>query len=166
MFRKRRASWAFISPKSWVLLAGVLSIASLTSCDRGGSAQIEGARNFADAVSRNDKARRDTLIATHRFQEYFQNDYVESDMMSWFRTFYDYQSRHFHQTPSVDVDRDLRDQLQGGLIDTSAIEETGIVKVKPPTAGEEAAVFWMVRQHGHPWKVAIVTKGEMQVNFH
>lgn len=166
MFRKRRASWAFISPKLILRFAGLLSIASFTGCDRGASGEIEGARNFADAVSRNDKVRRDSLIATYKFREYFQNDYIESDMMSWFRTFYDYQTRYFRKPAGADVDRDLRDQLQGALVDTAAIEETGIVKVKSPTPGEEPAVFWMVRQRGHPWKVAIVTKGEMVVHFH
>jgi hypothetical protein len=157
----------FRSVRFIVLFGSALMTVALASCRTDASAEIEGARNFADAVSRNDTTRRDSLIATTKFKEYFQNQYVESDMMSWFRTFYDYQTRHFHIGAAADVERDLSDQLGGGsLIDTSAIEATGIVKVKSPNAGEEPAIFWMVHQRGHPWKVAIVTKGEMQVNFH
>ena len=155
---------AFISPKSLPLLL-LLALGS-SSCDRSAGAEVEGARNFADAVSRNDTARRNAMIATYRFKEYFDNPYVASDMMSWFRTIYDYQNRHFHVSAAADVDRDLSSQLQGSLIDTAAIEATGIVKVKSPTPNEEPAVFWMVQQRGKPWKVAMVTKGELQVNFH
>lgn len=166
MFRKSQALLASISPRLTTALIALLAFVTLESCDRNASAQLSGARNFADAVSRNDTARRNALIATYKFREYFENPYVASDMMSWFRSFYDYQERHFRATSAADVDRDLKPSLQGNLIDTAAIDETGIVKVKSPNPGEESAIFWMVHQHDRPWKVAIVTKGEMQVNFH
>jgi hypothetical protein len=143
-----------------------LALFALDGCDRGASGELQGARAFADAVSRNDTAKRNAMIATYKFREYFENPFVASDMMSWFRTFYDYKERRFHQPAGADVDRDLKADLEGSLIDTAAIEATGVVKVKSPNPGEESAIFWMVQQHGRPWKVAIVTKGELQVNFH
>jgi len=134
-------------------------------CDRGANVQIEAAKKFADAITKNNAAVRDSMIATHKFKEYFQNVYVTNDMITWFRTFYDYQQGKFIKPASADVDRDLRKDLEGGLITSDSVEDTGIVKVKSPFAGEPTAIFWMVKQTNQPWKVAIVTKGEMQVLF-
>ncbi len=105
------------------------------------------------------------MIATYKFKEYFQNPFVASDMRSWFNTFYDAHERKFKGSSSADVDRNLEPELEGALLDTNHIAETGMVKVKSPNAGEDAAFFWMVREEGKPWKVAMVTKGESQVNF-
>jgi hypothetical protein len=143
------------------LLAGLL----LTSCDRGASTQIEAARKFADAVARNEAAKRDSMIATYRYLEHFQNPYVASDNLSWFRTFYDYQEQKFRKYATADVDYDLKKRLQGALITPEEIEETGMVRVRSPLSGEDDAMFWMVKQQGRPWRIAMVTKGEMLVNF-
>jgi hypothetical protein len=105
------------------------------------------------------------MIATQKFKEYFQNPYVASDMLTWFRSFYDYHNHKFLGTVSADVDYDLAPKLKGVLIDTNEIEETGMVIVKSPTPGIDAAFFWIVHQHGQPWRVAVVTKGESEVNF-
>ncbi len=105
------------------------------------------------------------MIATVKFREYFSNAYVSKDMITWFRSFYSYKDGHFIGESSADVDRSLAKELEGTLIDTNHVEETGIVKVKSPTPGEESAYFWMVRQSGKPWRVAIVTKGEAAVDF-
>jgi len=137
----------------------------LTGCDRGASDQIGTARKFTDAVVRGDAAHRDSLIATAKLKEFFANTYVASDMQSWLRSLYDVREQKFIGIPSADVDRNLEPQLTGVLLDTSRIEETGMVKVKSPHPGEDAAFFWMVKQHGARWRVAMVTKGESQVNF-
>jgi hypothetical protein len=146
---------------AWVALLGT----GLSSCDRGASEQVGVARKFADAVARNNAPRRDSLIATYKFKEYFGNPYVSRDVESWFRSFYDASTGKFLGTASADVERDLTKQLDGALIDTASIEETGMVKVKSPNADEDAAFFWMVHQKGKPWRVAMVTKGESQVDF-
>ena len=138
----------------------------LTSCDRGANAQEEAARSFADAVARNNQTTRDSMIATRKFKEYFENAYVAHDMLDWFRTFYDYQERKFRAPARVDVDRDLKDELQGALLDTNAIEETGIVRVPAAVQGDQPAVFRMVKQRDHHWRVAMVTKGDAQVLLH
>jgi len=143
-----------------------LMLASLTSCDRGAGVQEEAARTFADAVTRNDQARRDSLIATPKFKEYFDNPYVARDMLDWFRSFYDYKNQKFVKGARVDVDEDLKKELAGALIDTNAIEETGLVRVSSPNEGEQPAVFRMVKQQGKHWKVAMVTRGDAQVEFH
>ena len=145
-------------------LLALISIA-IVGCDRGAGEEIGVARRFADAVTRNDAAKRDSMIATSKFKEYFDNAFVAHDMMTWFRSFYDYKNKRFLGTASADVERNLQPELEGALTDTAHIEETGMVKVKSPTAGEDAAFFWMVKQEGKPWKVAMVTKGESQVNF-
>jgi hypothetical protein len=137
----------------------------LSGCDRGASTEIGVAKRFADAVARNDTKARDSMIATDKFKEYFQNPYVSHDMLAWFRTFYDYKQQQFTGEATADVDRDLTQELNGVLIDTNQVEETGMVKVKNSNSAEDAAFFWMVKQNGKPWRVAIVTKGEAQVNF-
>ena len=86
-------------------------------------------------------------------------------MLTWFRSFYDVKNQKFVADGTADVDRDLSTQLQGALLDTNRIEETGMVKVKSPNAGEDGAFFWMVRQAGKPGRVAMVTKGDSQVFF-
>lgn len=147
------------------IFAGSLALcAALVSCDRGASDEIGAARRFADAVVRNDQVGRDSMIATAKFREYFDNTYVSHDMRTWFNTFYDYKKQEFSGNASADVDRDLKAELAGGLQDTTEIDETGMVKVKPPS-GTDPAYFWMVHQRGKPWRVAIVTKGETTVNF-
>ncbi len=147
-------------------IALLLALGSgLSSCDRGAGEEIGVARKFSDAVARNNVQQRDSMIATYKFREYFGNPYVSHDVQTWFRSFYDMKSSKFIGTASADVERDLTKQLDGALIDTAKIEETGMVKVKSPNADEDAAFFWMVHQEGKPWKVAMVTKGESQVDF-
>ncbi len=157
---------SFITVKHGVLFALlVLGAGALNSCDRGAGEEIGTARHFSDAVAKNNGPQRDSMIATQKFRDYFQNPYVAHDMLTWFRSFYDYKKGEFIGTASADVDRNLEPDLTGALIDSNQIEETGMVKVKSPNTDEDAAFFWMVRQHGKPWKVAMVTKGETQVNF-
>ena len=162
MSKKNGRLWAFGSYSLLLVIAGSVV---LSGCDRGASTEIGAAKKFADAVARNDTTARNAMIGTDKFKEYFQNAYVTHDMLAWFRTFYDYKEQRFIGETTADVDRNLEHELNGVLIDTNQIEETGMVKVKSPMAGEEAAFFWMVKQNGKPWKVAIVTKGEAQVNF-
>jgi hypothetical protein len=154
---------------SWMAMVRSLSflvlIAVMAGCDRGASEEIGVAQKFAEAVASNNAPRRDSMIATQKFKEYFQNPYVASDMLTWFRSFYDYHNHKFLGTVSADVDYDLAPKLKGVLIDTNEIEETGMVIVKSPTPGIDAAFFWIVHQHGQPWRVAVVTKGESEVNF-
>jgi hypothetical protein len=133
-------------------------------CDRGATEQIQAAEKFSDAVTRNEGARRDSMIATHKFKEYFQNEYVAADFLKWFRSFYDLKERKFVLSARADVDRDLSKELEGVLIDTNKIEATGVVRVLTPD-GDKSAYFWMVKQEGQHWKVAIVTKGDMTVQF-
>ena len=147
-----------------VALAAMLG-AGLSSCDRGAGEEIGVARKFADAVASNNAVGRDSMIATQKFKDYFKNPYVASDMLTWFRSFYDYHKHDFDQYPSADVDYNLAPKLQGALIDTNKIEETGMVIVKSPTPGVDGAFFWLVRQKGQPWRVAVVTKGESEVDF-
>jgi len=147
-----------------VALTGMLG-AGLSSCDRGAGEEIGVARKFADAVASNNAVGRDSMIATQKFKDYFKNPFVASDMLTWFRSFYDYQKHQFDKYPTADVDYNLAPKLQGALIDTNAIEETGMVIVSSPTPGVDAAFFWLVRQKGEPWRVAVVTKGETDVDF-
>ena len=137
----------------------------LSSCDRGASEEVGVARKFADAVAKNNVPLRDSMIATYKFKEYFGNPYVSHDVITWFRSFYDPSAGTFIKPASADVDRNLTNDLEGALIDTSKIVETGMVRVNSPNAGEDAAFFWMVHQDGKPWKVAMVTKGESHVDF-
>jgi hypothetical protein len=146
-----------------VLLATSTFLAA--GCDRGASEREQAALKFADAVARNEQAQRDSMIATGKFKEYFQNQYVAAEMIDWFRGFYDYQGHHFVKKAKVDVDRDLTKELEGALIDTNKVEESGVVMVPSPTDGEQPAVFWMVKQAGKHWRVAVVTHGEAAVNF-
>jgi len=139
-------------------------LVTFSGCDRGATEQIQAAERFSDAVARNEGSRRDSMIATGKFKEYFQNEYVATDFLRWFRTFYDLKERKFVLTARADVDRDLTKELEGVLVDTGKIEETGVVRVLTPD-NEKAAYFWMVKQAGQHWKVAIVTKGDMTVKF-
>ncbi len=158
--------WHFGKPIGLAVL-GCFMLLGLSSCDRGAGAQEDAARSFADAVTRNDVAHRDSMIATRTFKEYFDNVFVTRDMIDWFHTFYDYKNRKFYGVPRIDVDRDLTGELAGGaLLDTNKIEETGMVRVPSPNAGEQPAVFRMVKQAGLHWKVAMVTRGDAQVQFH
>jgi hypothetical protein len=162
MVNKNKFSSAWYALNAALLL---LLGSGLNGCDRGAGEEVGVARKFADAVTRNDSARRDPMIATQKFKDYFTNPYVAHDMLAWFRSFYDYKAGRFLGAADADVDRNLTTDLEGALLDTAHIEETGMVKVESPNAGEDAAFFWMVRQEGKPWRVAIVTKGEAEVNF-
>jgi hypothetical protein len=71
---------------SIILLSSVLSF---IGCDRGATAQIQAAERFSDALTRNEGPRRDSMIATYKFEEYFTNQYVADDFLQWFRSFYD-----------------------------------------------------------------------------
>src|ERR1051325_5967279 len=115
------------------LIATALAALAIVGCDRGASEEIGAARRFTDAVIRNDQPARDSMIATAKFKEYFDNAYVGHDMRMWFSTFYDYKTREFSGKSSADVDRDLKPELAGNLLDTTEIEETGMVKVRPPS---------------------------------
>ncbi|MDP4221404.1 MAG: hypothetical protein Q8896_13295, partial [Bacteroidota bacterium] len=137
----------------------------VAGCDRGASEQIQAAQKFADAVTRNDVPARDSMVATRVFRSYFENPYVTSDYIGWMRTLYDMHNHKFFSTSRADVDRDLKQELQRGLLYDGEIEETGLVRVKSPNEGEQAAYFWMVKQKGRHWAVAIVTKGEAAVDF-
>ena len=142
----------------------LLAIVGLIGCDRGATEQIQAAERFSDAVTRNEGPRRDSMIATYKFKEYFQNEYVAADFLKWFRSFYDLKEKKFVLTARADVDRDLTKELEGALVDTAKIEETGVVRVSTPDS-EKSAYFWMVKQIGQRLRVAIVTKGDMIVKF-
>jgi hypothetical protein len=159
MLKRKPKSSAF----HWLSILGLALVFS--SCDRGATEQIQAAQRFADAVTRNNINARDSMIATRLFKKHFANDFVASDLIGWMRTIYDYQHGKFRSSSRADVDRDLREDLKYGLIYPEEIEETGMVRVKSPDEGQPSAYFWMVRQKGRHWMVAMVTKGEMAVNF-
>jgi hypothetical protein len=142
----------------------LLSLLIFAGCKGSEDEQVSAAKRFTHAVATNDKARRDSMVATFLFRDYFQNQYVEADFLNWFRSFYDYQQSKFKGSARVDTQRKFAKELHGGMIDTAAIEETGVVRVNHPNKEEAPAYFWMVRQEGR-WKVAIVTKGEQLVHF-
>lgn len=142
-----------------------LCVAALASCDRGATEQIQAAERFADATARNNVSLRDSMIATRLFKSYFKNEYVSSEFITWIQSLYDFHNHKFTFSANADVDRDLKADLKDGLIDPSEIEETGIVKVGSRNEPDQAAYFYMVKQKGQHWKVAMVTKGEAQVNF-
>jgi len=168
-FRSQVSGNSKLTPNTWRLIpvfAIFFLIAALcTGCDRGATEQVQAAQRFADAVSRNDIPARDSMIATGVFKRYFENAYVSRDFFDWMRTLYDTKNTKFFASSRADVDRDLKEELNGGLLHEGDIEETGMVKVNSPNAGEPAAYFWMVKQKGRHWAVAIVTKGESVVNF-
>jgi len=141
-----------------------LSLLIFAGCKGTEDEQMSAAKRFTHAVATNDKPKRDSMIATFLFREYFQNQWVEADFLRWFRAFYDSQNKKFLGAARVDADRKFAKELQGAMIDTAAIEETGVVRVTNPKKEEPAAYFWMVKQGGS-WKVAIVTKGEQLVHF-
>ena len=143
----------------------MLLTTTLSSCDRGAGEEIGVANKFADAVATNNTRERDSMIATQKFKDYFQNGYVANDMLQWFRSFYDYHTHKFLGAATADVDYNLTPKLQGALIDTTEIEQSGMVIVQSPTPGQDAAYFWIVKQKDEPWRVAVVTKGESEVNF-
>jgi hypothetical protein len=154
MLKKSVRSLVFVS-LSLILLAG---------CQGTENEQMNAAKRFSHAVTTNDKGKRDSMIGTFLFREYFQNQYVEADFLRWFRSFYDMQNKQFFGSARVDTDRKFATELRGAMIDTAAVEETGVVRVASPKKEEPAAYFWMVKQNGS-WKVAIVTKGEQLVHF-
>lgn len=164
MLRKQQRSLAsgFLSTVLAILVA-----CQLTGCDRGATEQIQAAEKFADAVARNNVGLRDSMIATQLFLKYFKNDYVASDYITWLQSIYDLKDHKFFGTTRADVDRDLRKELRGtALVDfNTEIEETGMVRVKAQSNDQPSAYFWMVKQKGKHWQVAIVTKGETEVDF-
>jgi len=158
----RSSVFRFVSIAAFILVIAMTS----SGCDRGASEQIQAAQKFADAIAHNNTPGRDSMVATRVFKKYFENPFVTSDFLSWMRTMYDIKSNKFLGTARADVDRDLKPDLEnGGLLTGDEIEETGMVRVKSPNEGEPAAYFWMVKQKGHHWGVAMVTKGEMAVHF-
>ena len=160
--RNRKSSeWSLASSICCFLLAALVC----SGCDRGASEQIQAAERFAQAVASNNIPARDSMIATRVFMSYFTNDFVSRDFFDWMRTIYDVANKKFFSTSRADVDRDLRQELAGGLLYDGDIEETGIVRVKSPNEGEQPGYFWMVKQKGRHWAVAIATKGESAVNF-
>lgn len=161
MSKKKMRSLAFRLYNAVFLFFIIIVV---TGCDRGATEQIQAAERFSDAVTRNEGSRRDSMIATYKFKEYFQNEYVAADFLKWFRSFYDLKERKFVLSARADVDRDLTKELDGVLVDTGKIEATGVVRVLTPD-GDKSAYFWMVKQEGQHWKVAIVTKGDMTVQF-
>jgi len=142
----------------------LLSLTLFAACKGTEDEQMNAARRFTHAVALNEKGKRDSMIATFLFREYFQNQYVEADFLRWFRSFYDMQNKKFFGSARVDSERKFATDLRGAMIDTAAIEETGVVRVTSPKKDEPGAYFWMVKQAG-TWKVAIVTKGEQLVHF-
>ena len=156
MLRKSVRSQVF------VLLLSLLVF--VWGCKGSEDEQLSAAKRFTHAVASNDQPKRDSMVATFLFRDYFDNQFVEADFLNWFRTFYDMQEKKFRGNARVDSDRKFASELKGGMIDTAAVEETGLVRVSSPNKGEPAAYFWMVKQGGS-WKVAIVTKGEQLVHF-
>ncbi|MEP7235277.1 MAG: hypothetical protein ABI778_08275 [Ignavibacteriota bacterium] len=135
-------------------------------CDRGATEQIQAAEKFADAVVRNNSSMRDSMIATRLFKKHFENEFVRSSFIEWMSSFYDIHTSKFKGSARADVDRDLKTELSaGGLLSSDEIEESGMVRIKSPEPTALSAYFWMVKQKGHHWAVAMVTKGEMAVNF-
>lgn len=163
MLKRSAKSSAFHSSSVLILLLLFAIVAN--GCDRGASEEIQAAERFADALSRNNVATRDSMIVTYTFKKYFDNAYVANDYIMWMQTIYDIRARKFISTSRADVDRDLKAELTGALNTSDEIEETGMVRVKSPIPDQPAAYFWMVKQKGKHWAVAMVTKGEMAVNF-
>jgi hypothetical protein len=145
-------------------MLAVLGI-GLASCDRGAGEQIGYAKKFADAVVVNNEPLLDSMIATARLKEHFDNDFTKAEMIEWMRGFYDYGTKRFKTKASADVDENFIDDVAGGMLRSGEIEETGKVRVRAPIKGQHDAYFWMVKQKGRPWEVAMVTKGEMKVHF-
>ena len=159
---EKSSAFRFVSIAAFVAITTMM----VTGCDRGATEQVQAAQRFADAIAHNNNPARDSMVATRVFKKYFENQFVTSDFMSWMRTIYDIKSNKFFASSRADVDRDLKPDLEGGgLLTGDEIEETGMVRVKSPNDGEPAAYFWMVKQKGHHWGVAMVTKGEMAVHF-
>ncbi|MEI8134900.1 MAG: hypothetical protein WCH46_07445 [bacterium] len=148
-----------------LFLFGTSLIAS--GCDRGATEQVQAAERFAESIVKNNTTMRDSMIATRLFRKHFQNDFVARDLINLMQSIYDTKTSHFVEMthPRADVDHDLKAELSGGLIYEGAIEETGMVRVKSPGGFDTPTYFWMVRQAGHHWMVAMITKGEAAVNF-
>src|SRR5688572_29626603 len=66
----------------------LLSLLLLAGCKGTEGEQMNAAKRFTHAVATNDKPKRDSMVATFLFREYFQNQYVEADFLRWFRSFY------------------------------------------------------------------------------
>lgn len=137
----------------------------LTGCDRGAGEQIAVANKFVNAVVVNNEPLVDSMIATATLKAHFDNEFTRAELINWFNTFYDKGTKRFKTKSSADVDDKFADELGGGMLRRGAIEETGKVRVRAVNPGEHDAYFWMVKQEGRPWGVAMVTKGEMKVHF-
>jgi hypothetical protein len=146
------------------IVTAVLCIA-LSSCDRGAGEQIAVANKFSNAVVINNEPLIDSMIATVRLKEHFDNQFTRAELIRWIGSFYDKSTKRFKTKSSADVDDNFAEELGGGMLRRGEIEETGKVRVRAPIKGEHDAYFWMVKQEGRPWGVAMVTKGEMKVLF-
>ncbi|MDP4200108.1 MAG: hypothetical protein Q8922_06175 [Bacteroidota bacterium] len=162
MFNKLGNTYSF-------LLTLILLTVSVSSCDNRRAGEIRAARNFAGSVVRNDIAARDSMIATAKLQAAFANDSIGGHLRQWFGTFCDSLGNRTNSDEwRLDADRDLRTALNGALIDTAEIEETGTVRVSNGLIFENPSsepFFWMVRQRGKPWRVAFVTMGDTTMDF-
>ena len=147
-----------------LLILLVLGFAA-SSCDRGAGEQINVAKKFAHAVVSNDEKQIDSMVATARFKQHFDNQFTRAEMIQWFRSFYDFGTKKFKSKASADVDDKFAEDLAGGMLRPGEIEETGKVRVRSTIPGQFDAYFWMVKQKDRPWGVAMVTKGEMKVHF-
>lgn len=146
------------------VVALLISVA-LVGCDRGAGEQVAVANKFANAIVMNNEPLLDSMIATVRLKEHFDNQFTRADLIQWVNTFYDRSTKRFKTKTSADVDDKFGDELAGGMLRPGEIEETGKVRVRAPIKGDFDAYFWMVKQKGRPWGVAMITKGEMKVYF-
>jgi hypothetical protein len=147
------------------LVLAALLLLGLASCDRGAGEQVAVANKFANAIVVNDEPTLDSMIATARLKEHFDNEFTRAELIQWVSTFYDMGSKRFKTKTSADVDDKFADELAGGMLRPGEIEETGKVRVRAVNKGEHDAYFWMVKQKGRKWGVAMLTKGEMKVHF-
>lgn len=146
------------------LTLALLSL-GLASCDRGAGEQIGYAKKFADAIAVNNEPLLDSMIATARLKEHFDNEFTKAELIQWVRSFYDHSTKKFKTKASADVDDNFINDVAGGMRRPGEIEETGKVRVRAPIKGEHDAIIWMVKQEDRPWAVAMITKGEMKVHF-
>jgi hypothetical protein len=138
---------------------------AVAGCDRGAGEQVAYANKFASAIVVNNEAMIDSMIATARLKEHFDNQFTRAELIQWVSTFYDKSTKRFRTKTSADVDDNFINEVAGGMLRPGEIEETGKVRVRAPIKGDLDAYFWMVKQKGRPWGVAMITKGEMKVHF-
>lgn len=146
------------------IVVAILGVA-LSSCDRGAGQQVAVANKFANAVVINNEPLIDSMVATVRLKEHFDNEFTRAELIRWIDSFYDKSTKRFKTKTSADVDDNFIEELGGGMLRRGKIEETGKVRVRAPIKGEHDAIFWMVKQEDRPWGIAMITKGEMKVYF-